>query len=423
MKPISTHAERAESVRSERDRYLRQAGSKTKAVGIDLNGGSGGLSAGLRLGRISPTSTYEEFTRYWQGSSIGTESTLHQLSPYVGKVKSSMAEALVSTFTQQGEVIYDPFCGSGTIPLEAWIARRNVIANDISAYASVLTRAKLNPPNTLEEVMLEMNEAHAKVNLMERTISISEVPQWVRAFFNDRTLREVIAWARVLRDMRSHFILSCLLGILHHQRPGFLSYPSSHSTPYLRDKLFPRDRYPELYEYRPVRERLERKIQRALRRVPPFDYDLRRYIYSDNAATLIPNSRINAIITSPPYMKQLDYGRDNRLRLWFLGKEDWRSINEKTSPSKSNFLKLMRVCLQQWHKLLVPEGLCILIVGQSKNGNSKTALSDIVELIATNKPCAYQVLQKHEDDIPDNRRVRRSYRGSNSETIIVLRKI
>jgi 23S rRNA G2445 N2-methylase RlmL len=56
----------------------------------------------------------------WTGSAVQSESTFHQLSPYIGKIKSSMAASLVSQFTSEGDLIYDPFSGSGTIALEAW---------------------------------------------------------------------------------------------------------------------------------------------------------------------------------------------------------------------------------------------------------------------------------------------------------------
>ena len=53
----------------------------------------------------------------WEGSALKAESTFHQLSPYIGKLKSSMAGSLISQFTDPGDLIYDPFSGSGTVAL------------------------------------------------------------------------------------------------------------------------------------------------------------------------------------------------------------------------------------------------------------------------------------------------------------------
>ena len=89
-------------------------------------------------------------TSNWAGSALKTELTFHQLSPYIGKLKSSIAGSLISQFTDVNDLIYDPFSGSGTVALEAWAAGRNIVANDLSPYAAVLTRAKLFPYPTLE---------------------------------------------------------------------------------------------------------------------------------------------------------------------------------------------------------------------------------------------------------------------------------
>ncbi len=196
----------------------------------------------------------------WAGSALKNESTLHQLSPYIGKLKSSIAASLVSQFTNERDLVYDGFSGCGTVALEAWAAKRRVIANDLSPYAYVLTRAKLFPPRTLQGALRSIDHASAEAATVRDGIDLRRVPQWVRDFFHPETLRETIAWTATLKRRRSWFLLASLLGILHHQRPGFLSFPSSHTVPYLRVKKFPRDRFPKLYEYRSLRDRLEAKV-------------------------------------------------------------------------------------------------------------------------------------------------------------------
>jgi DNA modification methylase len=75
------------------------------------------------------TTITELDSRYWRGSFNSRESTLQQLSPYVGKMKSGMARTLVNLYSQEGDVILDPFSGSGVVPLEAVLAERIACAN------------------------------------------------------------------------------------------------------------------------------------------------------------------------------------------------------------------------------------------------------------------------------------------------------
>jgi len=163
----------------------------------------------------------------WRGSALRSETTLHQLSPYIGKIKSSMAASLIAQFTREGQLVYDPFSGSGTVALEAWLARRRVIANDLSPYAALLSKAKLFPYISAEKALADIEQASKEVSQTVKQVDLRFVPKWVRQFFHPETLRETIAWATVLKNQKKDFLLSCLLGILHHQRPGFLSYPNA----------------------------------------------------------------------------------------------------------------------------------------------------------------------------------------------------
>ena len=57
-------------------------------------------------------------------------------------------EQLVNDHSRSCQWIWDPFCGSGTIPLKARLQGRHVIASDVNPYACILTKAKLYAPQT-----------------------------------------------------------------------------------------------------------------------------------------------------------------------------------------------------------------------------------------------------------------------------------
>lgn len=358
----------------------------------------------------------------WSGSAWQSESTLHQLSPYIGKTKSSMAASLVTRFTKQGETVYDPFSGCGTLALEAWLSGRHVVANDLSPYANLLTRAKLHPYRSLDRALADLADVKRSVARRRTHPDVQQVPVWVREFFHPDTLREVLLWVKALKEGERWFLLACLMGILHHQRPGFLSYPSSHTVPYLRLKKFPPSQFPELYKYRPVFERLEKKVTRAFKRVATLDFSASRRCYARPAESLRLRSQVDAIISSPPYMRQLDYGRDNRLRLWFLGCDDWQSLDGFVSPGEDDFLDLMQRCFAQWRHILRPLGYCVLVVGDTcRRGTDNNDLpEDVADIAAEHGD--YRLIARYSDDIPNERRVRRGLTGSSSETVLVFRR-
>ena len=66
---------------------------------------------------------------------------------------------------------------------------------------------------------------------------------------------------------------------------------------------------------------------------------LNRRCFSQSAYLLAPKTLADTMITSPPHMRQLDYARDNRLRLWFLGIDDPHALDKAISPRKEAFFE------------------------------------------------------------------------------------
>lgn len=355
-------------------------------------------------------------------ATTATDCTFHQIAPYIGRIKTTIARSLIEQYTLPGDLVVDPFCGSGVIPLEASLAGRRVLASDTNPYGLALTRAKLLGP--LDEVtalrQLERARAGAERRLPDQ--DLRAIPRWVRVFFHPTTLRNALALRDELVARRDWFLLACLLGILHHQRPGFLSFPSSHLVPYLRDQLFPRERFPELYEERDVYVRMHAKVHRTFRR-PPGSRGHAVVSLRDSRRLTVPTC-VNAVITSPPYMNELDYIRDNRLRLWFLG----RRLPPKQDILKRNrehsFRCLMTTTLGRIADAVVPGGAIVLIVGDASRGVRTLDSADVVRDIFQQVPALsrFDLCTVIADTIPDLRRSRRDLRGTKRETVLVYRR-
>lgn len=369
---------------------------------------------GLASASLDPTA--------WAGSCISSESTLHQLAPFIGKMKSAMARVLIETYTRPGDVVLDPFAGAGTIPLECLCTQRSTVCSDTNPYAVTLTKAKLDFPPTQDEALDRAKLYLSKAEALSPSVNLSLIPYWVKAFFHPRTLQEVIALAGLLRASHEHFLLACLLGILHHQRPGFLSFPASHLVPYLRSKKFPHSEYPELYSYRAVSPRLLNKICRAYRRVPYIDPKLIRICLHKDARLLdFREGSIDAIISSPPYMDALDYGRDNRLRLWFLGVNDYKSC-DNTPKSIGEFRDFMGCCLAQIRKALRLDGFCVLVLGELETKGKVTETAHALIHVASREAGGLYLEDVVCDNVPEIRRARRNGRLTKRDHILVFRR-
>ncbi|MBV9924232.1 MAG: DNA adenine methylase [Acidobacteria bacterium] len=364
--------------------------------------------------------------RLWHGSFNGRESTLQQLSPYVGKLKSGMVRVLIQLYSNPGDVVLDPFSGSGVVPLEAALANRVAWANDLSPYAYVLTRGKLEAPESDIIALKNAKDFADEVEAKAPTVDTAKIDDWVRSFFHPATMKEVLAAFLVLKEKKDYFITSCLLGILQHVRPGFLSYPASHLVPYLRVKKLPPEQYPEMYTYRDLRSRLLAKVRRAYRRsMLPDDWAQRQFqVWQHNSMNLpVGTGSVDAIISSPPYFGALDYARDNRLRLWFLGCEDWKSLDASLTASNKVYLPQMSECLKEMYRVLKPGGRCVLVLGDVERDGECRQTAEILSNLAKESTNGGFITETiYDDHIPDERRTRRRTRTTKFERILIMRK-
>jgi hypothetical protein len=356
----------------------------------------------------------------WEKSCAHTECTLHQLSPYIGKIKSSIAGELVERYSRPGDLVVDPFAGAGTIPFEAVVRDRLALAADVSPYARILSKAKLAPPSSLDAA-LHLADAALVEALEMSSPDLRSVPCWIRKFFHPDTLKEAIRFAEVGRRPGNEFVMSCFLGILHHQRPGFLSYPSSHLVPYLRDKKFPRSQFPQLYEYRELRPRLLAKVRRSFKRFIQPRQQMASFQQTSVERLNLPNN-FDALITSPPYMNALDYGRDNRLRLWFIDPGLAETVDNDVTHRRKAFIGAITSLAEKTEHLLRSFGHCVFIVGEEFKRSFDAHPSEVVVSIFEDKAPSVRLRKVITDDIPDVRRTRRECRGVKTEHILIFRK-
>ena len=123
-------------------------GEPTRQIATPLRHGDGRLSE-------VPTFVNEFWTaRQRQASS------LHEVS-YRACFKPQLPRFFIERLTQPGDVVYDPFMGRGTTPVEAALLGRVPLGNDINPLSLTFTRPRLRPP-TLDELAarLQRNQPH-----------------------------------------------------------------------------------------------------------------------------------------------------------------------------------------------------------------------------------------------------------------------
>jgi len=121
-------------------------------------------------------------------------------------------------------------------------------------------------------------------------------------------------------------------------------------------------------------------------------------------------------------MKNLDYARDNRLRLWFLGVEDYRHVRQDEMSSGHRFLQEMGIVFQSVSRALRPGGVCIFVLGKIGTKDRERNLSE--DLLNEIDEASFGL--RLEDYVETTARRRAASSGARgeprNETTLVLRK-
>jgi SAM-dependent methyltransferase len=285
---------------------------------------------------------------------------LHSLCSYPSKMKPALASTLVRLFTEQGDAVLDPFAGVGTIPFEAASEGRRGLAIDLSPFAFAVSAGKVDPPTS--------NEAAAYIAELADYVA-SGVPDFstgegeIEAFFHPDTWAEVLLARHFSAERddlggRAHwFVKAAICHILHGNRPYALSRRSHGIIP-----IPPKG--PTVYKS--LLTSLREKVARMRLDDLPVGFTPGEAMLASALDLPLPDRSIDAIITSPPFLKSTEFIRQNRLRLWFCGMDYQRQLAAKSGGEfieNHKTLEIYERVLREFRRVLRPGGLAILHLG------------------------------------------------------------
>lgn len=82
----------------------------------------------------------DEMALEWRGAPRRWGHPLHSLCSYFAMFPPHVPRVFIEWLTKSGDVVYDPFSGRGTAPLEACRLGRVGVGSDANPLAYVLTR-------------------------------------------------------------------------------------------------------------------------------------------------------------------------------------------------------------------------------------------------------------------------------------------
>lgn len=354
---------------------------------------------------------------------------LHSLCSYFAMFPPQVPHVFIRWLTEPGDVVYDPFSGRGTAPLEACRMGRMGIGADANPLAYVLTASKVDPPTE--------QEARARVAQLRsdcRFDAGNGVPDDIRMLYSPRVLGQLV-WLRENLDLArrdDRFLMALLLGVMHaNYVPGHPARGLSISMPntfamapgYVRRYIAEKGLDPPNVD---VFDLIAKKIDRMLLPEPAAT---RGSAWQQDARDPVPRTLVERpaklIFTSPPYLSVIQYGKYNWVRLWMLKKRP-REVDAKlmATGSLSKYLRFAEEVLTVLATAVRDDGyVCLMIGDVRERGTGRT--TNLAKRVweETAEPLGWRLRGIVADRLPTEHKVSRIWkhnRGKATKTDRVL---
>lgn len=244
----------------------------------------------------------------------------HGYYTYPAKFIPQLASKIINDYSNKGDIVIDPFVGSGTTVIEAIVNHRIGIGTDINEIATLIAKVKSTPidsnilSNSFENLLLHINfsyesEPYKKQNLPER------IDYWFKTHIKNKLLVIMNCILQVKNNDVRNFFLVAFAQILKS-----CSIWMQKSVKPTRD-LHKKEIDP-LYKFEWQTKRVIKKhiIFNELLSKNKILNALSNRLIKNSSSKNIPceNEKATLIVTSPPYVTSYEYADLHQLpSLWF----------------------------------------------------------------------------------------------------------
>ncbi|MBD3189595.1 MAG: class I SAM-dependent methyltransferase [Candidatus Heimdallarchaeota archaeon] len=278
---------------------------------------------------------------------------VHGLHPYLGKYVPQLVEYFLKNYFSKGDLVFDPFIGSGTTVVEANTLGINAIGADISAFNILLCKVKtanydfkllskeikditkkvqkyIEPlkakktTKTLPEIFPSLEEKMQKK--ADRLLNNND-SEYITTWYTEESRRELLYFKELIPNYHYQDALRIILSRsarsarlaphyeldwpkepvtepYHCRKHNRICYPTSGALKFLR--RYGRDTIKRLKAF----SKLKTNAQM-------------RFIHGDSR-TIDLEEQITGVMTSPPYVGVIDYHLQHQYAYEFLDLEDLR---------------------------------------------------------------------------------------------------
>lgn len=329
--------------------------------------GDAGLGSQLAAALDVPTSAVAE---------EAARAHVHGFHSYPARMHPLTARRLIEAFSQPGDVVLDPFCGSGTVLVEARVARRRALGVDANPLAVRLAARKIRTASEPErQVLVEAARAvaaHADERRKTKAGPTRRYGNEDLELFDRHVLLELDGLRAGIdrtNDPQLRADLELVLSALLTKLSRRTSDTSNRELPRRIAAGFPSRLF--------VRKTEELTKQLGEVASVMTNAPLARVLEGDARVLAgVEDRTVKLIVTSPPYPGVYDYLAHHEVRLRWLGlRSDRFATNEIGARRRLDALgpaegivrweREIGAALAAMDRVLVPTGMAVLLLADS----------------------------------------------------------
>lgn len=304
---------------------------------------------------------------------------------------------LIGFLSEPGDLVLDPFCGSGTTLVEALRLNRDSIGIDVNPVATMISRAKTLPIDEarfgafLDQAVKQASDlalSYLSAQLLPEIPNRDENLKW----YEFRTLCELSAIWNVLKELDPDFRV---LGLTAFSAILRFACSQEKHWGWICDNV-----RPKTLAYRDTLTLFRQKLISFGNALSLLEADRTRLFPSSprpsasvttgpcaTALASVPTGSCRLVVTSPPYYVVTDYIRSQRLSLLWLEQDlDAIKVQETGARFKrfrqhslSEYLSDMEISFREIRRTMIADGKCCIVIGESPH--REPYLDSLVERI------------------------------------------
>jgi len=324
-----------------------------------------------------------------------TQPHVHGFHSYPARLHPLTARRLIEGLSRPGDRVLDPFCGSGTVLVEARLLGRAALGVDVNPLAIELSELKANGPGArwVPELvpMAHRVVEHADDRRLRKAGATMRYSEADVELFSPHVLLELDS----LKDGIGHVENEAVARALFLVLSAVLTKVSVRAGDTGRAEGPKRisSGYPARFFYKKA-EDLARRLAEAAEYLPP-GAPLARLVPGDaRDLQAVSDGKVDLAVTSPPYPGVYDYVVHHRDRLRWLGLPEDRFAQHEIGARRhargmpfaqalGRFQTEFGAALAELGRTLAPRGALVLIIADSVLANRAVFADELVAGLAS----------------------------------------